>query len=54
MQARSSSDIDTSPFLQDLVPDFTQFYKQYKSIQPYLQADKVPEDGSELRSKLPR
>ena len=33
--------------IKDLVPDMTQFYKQYKSIQPYLQADKMPEDGSE-------
>ncbi|KAK4704132.1 succinate dehydrogenase (ubiquinone) iron-sulfur subunit, partial [Phenoliferia sp. Uapishka_3] len=33
--------------VKDLVPDMTLFYKQYKSIQPYLQADKVPEDGKE-------
>lgn len=25
--------------LKDLVPDLTQFYKQYKSIKPYLQRD---------------
>ena len=29
--------------VKDLVPDLTLFYKQYKSIQPYLQNDKVPE-----------
>jgi succinate dehydrogenase (ubiquinone) iron-sulfur subunit len=29
--------------VKDLVPDLTQFYKQYKSIQPYLQADTTPE-----------
>lgn len=29
--------------VKDLVPDLTQFYKQYKSIEPYLQADTVPE-----------
>jgi hypothetical protein len=29
--------------VKDLVPDLTQFYKQYKSIQPYLQNDNVPE-----------
>ncbi|KAM0690367.1 hypothetical protein Q7P36_009134 [Cladosporium allicinum] len=35
--------------VKDLVPDLTQFYKQYKSIQPYLQRDTVPEDGRENR-----
>ncbi|KAL1412535.1 succinate dehydrogenase complex, subunit B [Vanrija albida] len=29
--------------VKDLVPDLTLFYKQYKSIQPYLQNDNVPE-----------
>lgn len=30
--------------VKDLVPDLTQFYKQYKSIKPYLQSDeKAPE-----------
>jgi succinate dehydrogenase (ubiquinone) iron-sulfur subunit len=29
--------------VKDLVPDLTQFYKQYKSIQPYLQTDAKPE-----------
>jgi hypothetical protein len=29
--------------VKDLVPDLTQFYKQYKSIEPYLQNDKAPE-----------
>lgn len=33
--------------VRDLVPDLTHFYKQYKSIQPYLQREKVPEDGKE-------
>ena len=33
--------------VRDLVPDLTQFYKQYKSIEPYLQRDSVPEDGRE-------
>lgn len=33
--------------VRDLVPDLTHFYKQYKSIQPYLQRDSVPEDGKE-------
>ena len=30
--------------VKDLVPDLTQFYKQYKSIKPYLQRDSKPED----------
>jgi succinate dehydrogenase (ubiquinone) iron-sulfur subunit len=30
--------------VKDLVPDLTQFYKQYKSIQPYLQRDAKPAD----------
>ncbi|AOW04521.1 alpha-helical ferredoxin [Yarrowia lipolytica] len=33
--------------VRDLVPDLTQFYKQYKSIEPYLQRDEVPADGKE-------
>ncbi|ODV62470.1 succinate dehydrogenase iron-sulfur protein subunit SDH2 [Ascoidea rubescens DSM 1968] len=34
--------------VRDLVPDLTHFYKQYKSIQPYLQKKKeIPEDGKE-------
>ncbi|GIZ49720.1 hypothetical protein CKM354_001274700 [Cercospora kikuchii] len=35
--------------VKDLVPDLTQFYKQYKSIKPYLQRDAPPEDGKEVR-----
>jgi len=30
--------------VKDLVPDLTQFYKQYKSIKPYLQRETAPED----------
>ena len=30
--------------VKDLVPDLTQFYKQYKSVQPYLQRDTPPPD----------
>ncbi|KAL9057631.1 MAG: hypothetical protein Q9162_002246 [Coniocarpon cinnabarinum] len=33
--------------VKDLVPDLTQFYKQYKSIKPYLQRDSPPENGKE-------
>ena len=37
-------DVNHSVYIvKDLVPDLTQFYKQYKSIEPYLQADTVPE-----------
>ncbi|KAL6903054.1 succinate dehydrogenase iron-sulfur protein [Trichoderma evansii] len=35
--------------VKDLVPDLTHFYKQYKSIQPYLQRDTPAEDGKEYR-----
>lgn len=35
--------------VKDLVPDLTQFYKQYKSIKPYLQAaEKAPDVSSPL------
>ena len=32
--------------VKDLVPDMTLFYKQYKSIKPYLQRDTKPGDVS--------
>ncbi|KAL9133003.1 MAG: hypothetical protein Q9175_005820 [Cornicularia normoerica] len=35
--------------VKDLVPDLTQFYKQYKSIKPYLQRNTKTEDGLENR-----
>lgn len=34
--------------VKDLVPDLTQFYKQYRSIKPYLQRESYPEDGKEV------
>ena len=34
--------------VKDLVPDMTLFYKQYKSIQPWLQNDNPPEKGTSL------
>ncbi|KAI9663468.1 MAG: succinate dehydrogenase complex, subunit B [Alyxoria varia] len=41
--------------VKDLVPDLTQFYKQYKSIKPYLQRDTPPPDGKEnLQSQTER
>ncbi|KAF8623245.1 hypothetical protein AX17_007491 [Amanita inopinata Kibby_2008] len=36
--------------VKDLVPDMTLFYKQYKSIQPWLQNDNPPEKGEFLQS----
>lgn len=35
--------------VKDLVPDLTQFYKQYKSIKPYLQRETKSPDGKENR-----
>jgi len=35
--------------VKDIVPDLTQFYKQYKSIKPYLQRSTAAEDGREFR-----
>ncbi|KAI1929815.1 succinate dehydrogenase complex, subunit B [Ophidiomyces ophidiicola] len=35
--------------VKDLVPDLTHFYKQYKSIKPYLQRETKPDDGREIR-----
>lgn len=39
--------------VKDLVPDMTQFYKQYKSIQPYLQSE-APEGREHLQSQADR
>ncbi|KAI5991049.1 iron-sulphar subunit protein of succinate dehydrogenase [Pisolithus orientalis] len=36
--------------VKDLVPDLTLFYKQYKSIKPYLQNDNPPAQGEFLQS----
>ncbi|KAI0001177.1 2Fe-2S iron-sulfur cluster binding domain-containing protein [Russula vinacea] len=36
--------------VKDLVPDLTLFYKQYKSIEPYLQNDNPPAHGEFLQS----
>ena len=47
--AESSSDVKIYPLphtyvVKDLVPDLTHFYKQYKSIEPYLQRYTPAED----------
>ncbi|PAV18129.1 iron-sulphar subunit of succinate dehydrogenase [Pyrrhoderma noxium] len=36
--------------VKDLVPDLTQFYQQYKSIEPWLKNDNPPEKGEYLQS----
>eukprot|EP00043_Microstomoeca_roanoka_P029526 m.22162 g.22162 ORF g.22162 m.22162 type:complete len:263 (+) comp9260_c0_seq1:44-832(+) len=33
--------------VKDLVPDMTNFYQQYKAIEPWLQTSKKPENGKE-------
>lgn len=33
--------------VKDLVPDLTHFYKQYKSIEPYLKQNNPPTNGKE-------
>lgn len=38
--------------VKDLVPDLTQFYKQYKSIKPYLQRDTPAEDVSATNARM--
>lgn len=42
--SENASDVKVYPLphtyvVKDLVPDLTQFYKQYRSIKPYLQRD---------------
>ncbi|CDZ96378.1 succinate dehydrogenase [Phaffia rhodozyma] len=36
--------------VKDLVPDLTNFYKQYKSIEPFLKNDNPPAEGEYLQS----
>jgi succinate dehydrogenase/fumarate reductase-like Fe-S protein len=38
--------------VKDLVPDMTLFYKQYRSIKPYLQRDTPSPDVSQPFSSL--
>jgi len=52
--AEDSADMKIYPLphtyvVKDLVPDLTLFYKQYKSIKPYLQRDTPSPDGKEYR-----
>jgi len=39
--------------VKDLVPDLTHFYKQYKSIKPYLQRTTPAEDVRPHRTASP-
>ncbi|PHH80931.1 hypothetical protein CDD82_1435 [Ophiocordyceps australis] len=50
----ASTDVKLYPLphtyvVKDLVPDLTHFYKQYKSIEPYLQRETPSPDGKEYR-----
>lgn len=47
---RVNADVDPVYVVKDLVPDLTQFYKQYKSIEPWLKNDNPPEKGEHLQS----
>jgi len=40
--------------IKDLVPDMSNFYAQYKSIKPYLQAEKPPVGREHLQSQADR
>lgn len=40
--------------VKDLVPDLTLFFKQYKSVEPYLKNDNPPEKGEYLQSQEDR
>jgi succinate dehydrogenase / fumarate reductase iron-sulfur subunit len=43
------------PVVKDLVPDLTQVYAQYRSVEPWLKADTAPPpDGERLQSKEER
>ena len=56
-RTKSTSKIYPLPHMyivKDLVPDLTYFYKQYKSIQPYLQNDNPPAQGEFLQSQEDR
>ncbi|CDR88267.1 Succinate dehydrogenase [ubiquinone] iron-sulfur protein, mitochondrial precursor [Sporisorium scitamineum] len=35
--------------VKDLVPDLTQFYKQYRSIEPFLKSNNTPAEGEHLQ-----
>lgn len=56
--AEDTSDMKIYPLphtyvVKDLVPDLTLFYKQYKSIKPYLQRDTPSPDVSALLHRYP-
>lgn len=43
---RPAPSLRTVYIVKDLVPDLTQFYKQYKSIEPFLKNDNPPAQGT--------
>ncbi|KAI9465841.1 iron-sulfur subunit protein of succinate dehydrogenase [Lactarius psammicola] len=49
-----NKDTKIYPLPHNLVPDLTLFYKQYKSIEPYLQNDNPPAHGEFLQSQEDR
>ncbi|KAH8587020.1 succinate dehydrogenase iron-sulfur subunit [Bisporella sp. PMI_857] len=48
-QKARSNPLPHTYVVKDIVPDLTQFYKQYKSIKPYLQRSTPAPDGKEYR-----
>ena len=57
--AESNDDVKLYPLphtyvVKDLVPDLTHFYKQYKSIKPYLQRDTPSPDVCLLYTNIVR
>ena len=52
--SRMSNPLRPVYIVKDLVPDLTHFYKQYKSIEPYLQNDNPPEKGEYIQSQEDR
>jgi len=42
------------PVIKDLVPDLTQIYRQYASIEPWLKAGQPPEEKEQLQSHQER
>lgn len=40
--------------VKDLIPDLTYFYKQYKSIEPFLKNDNPPAQGEFLQTQEDR
>lgn len=53
--SRGNCSADAAVYIvKDLVPDMTQFYKQYKSIEPFLKNDNPPAQGEFLQTQEDR